>query len=544
MLSTSNFIATAVACVSLGFAFVLTRFCLGTLRPKDYPPGPPTVLGLGNLSQIPLKQPFIQFGKWSRIYGDILGLKVGPSNLVVIHNPQTVHQLFSKRAAHYSGRPYSYIPNEHVFCKHADKHILNLQNTPYLRKWRASVAYLIGASGLKQVIPMQEATAATLAKQLLDTTPSETLDYLKQWALATPLLAITGQRLEDRGKAFSDRFFKAQKLWLELLEPGNAPPVDMVPMLRWIPEKFASWKTDARYVRDYMFEEYAGYLKSAQKLSGESDVAKSDQNKSPRFKCLMTKILEDGLEEGKGNDGKLSYSPDQLAYLGGGLLDAAVDTTWASMMSLILYLAAYPSIQEKAYEEVTRVSPDQPPAGDRLSDLPYIGACLAEIFRLCPPAPNGLPRILDRDDIVDGYMIPKGTTVLANVWSIQRNPGDYDQPDEFIPERYLNHPLGLKKGADSTDKRATYTFGAGRRLCPGEAFAQNSLITAIAKLLWSFKIEPAGPLDISIETGFHTGLVMGPEPYKVNFVLRDPKRRENIFQDYDVCQTALAEFGL
>ncbi|CAH0022322.1 unnamed protein product [Clonostachys rhizophaga] len=542
MLSTPNLIA--VASVSLALAFVLTRFCLATLRPKDYPPGPPTVLGLGNLGQIPLKQPFIQFGKWSKTYGDILGLKVGPSNLVILHNPQTVHQLLSKRAAHYSGRPYSYIPNEHVFCQHADKHILNLQNTPYLRKWRAAVAHLIGTSGLKQVLPMQEATAAALAKQLLNTTPSATLDYLKQWALATPLLAITGQRLEERGKAFSDRFFKAQKLWLELLEPGNAPPVDMVPMLRWIPERLASWKTDARYVRDYMFEEYASYLESAQKLSGKAGVATPGQNKSTRFRCLMAKILEDGLEDGKDKSGKLGFSSDELAYLGGGLLDAAVDTTWASMMSFVLYLAAYPDVQEKVYQEVSRISPDQIPGGDRLGDLPYIGACLAEIFRLCPPAPNGLPRILDRDDIVDGYRIPKGTTVLANVWSMQRNPDDYEQPDEFIPERYLNHPLGLKKGADATDKRATYTFGAGRRLCPGEAFAQNSIITAIAKLIWSFKIEPAGPLDLNTETGFHTGLVMGPEPFKVNFVLRDPKRKEEILRDYDVCQTALAGFDL
>ncbi|CAG9957146.1 unnamed protein product [Clonostachys rosea f. rosea IK726] len=544
MLSTPNLIAISVACVSLALAFVLIRFCLATLRPKGYPPGPPTVLGLGNLSQIPLKQPFIQFGKWSKTYGDILGLKLGPSNLVILHNPQTVHQLFSKRAAHYSGRPYSYIPNEHVFCQHADKHIVYLQNTPYLRKWRAAAAYLIGTSGLKQVVPMQEATAATLAKQLLNTTPSETLDYLKQWALATPLLAIAGQRLEERGKAFSDRFFKAQKLWLELLEPGNAPPVDMVPMLRWIPERFASWKTDARYVRDYMFEEYASYLESAQKLSGKGGVATPGQNKPTRFRCLMTKILEDGLEEEKDKSGKLGFSSDQLAYLGGGLLDAAVDTTWASMMSLVLYLAAYPDVQQKAYVEVTRISPDQSPGGDGLGDLPYIGACLAEILRLCPPTPSGLPHILDRDDIVDGYRIPKGTAVLANVWSMQRNPDDYDQPDEFIPERYLNHPLGLRKGADDTHKRATYTFGAGRRLCPGEAFAQNAIIIAIAKLLWSFKIEPAGPLDLNYETGFHTGLVMGPEPYKVNFVLRDPKRRDDILRDYDVCQTVLAGFGL
>jgi hypothetical protein len=75
------------------------------------------------------------------------------------------------------------------------------------------------------------------------------MDHIKHWALATPLLAITGQRLEDRGKAFADRFFDAQEKWLELLEPGNTPPVDIFPFLRWIPEKLADWKTKARTVR-------------------------------------------------------------------------------------------------------------------------------------------------------------------------------------------------------------------------------------------------------------------------------------------------------
>lgn len=38
-------------------------------RPKDYPPGPPTMPIIGNLHQMPQKDPHVQFKKWAEEYG-------------------------------------------------------------------------------------------------------------------------------------------------------------------------------------------------------------------------------------------------------------------------------------------------------------------------------------------------------------------------------------------------------------------------------------------------------------------------------------------
>lgn len=216
---------------------------------------------------------------------------------------------------------------------------------------------------------MQEATATTLVSKLLET-PSESLDHIKHWALATPLLAITGQRLEDREKEFPNRFFHAQEKWLELLEPGNAPPVDMFPVLRWIPETFANWKTKAKYVQDYMLEEYQGFFETAKGLRSR------DIGETPAFRSLMTKIIEDQDEQKERAN---PLSDDEIAYMGGGLLDAAVDTTWATIMSFIMFIAAYPDTQTKAQEDIDRVSLHGPPGGDVIGELPYLRACLFEV---------------------------------------------------------------------------------------------------------------------------------------------------------------------
>ncbi|SPO05427.1 related to O-methylsterigmatocystin oxidoreductase [Cephalotrichum gorgonifer] len=541
-LSTPSWIATALASLpessltkiiaglSVSAAAMVIRYILSTIRTKDFPPGPPTFPGIGNLHQIPLEQPFIKFHEWSKVYGDIIGLKIGPNNIVVLHSAKYVRELLDKRGAIYSGRPYSHIPAEHVFKEHGDKHILNLQYGPYLKRWRSAIAYLVGPAGVKQTLPMQEMTSATLLHQLL-VEPAGSLNHLKNWALATPLLAITGQRLEDRGQEFADRFFEAQHNWLGLLEPGNAPPVDLIPALRWVPERWADWKTKARFVREYMIEEYDHFFQTASGLASKSkskDTATCGEVTSS-FPSLMTKILED---QDHLKEGERPLTAEEIGWMGGGLVDAAVDTTWATVMSFIMFFAQYPEVQAKAQEEIDRVYGDKPASGEDLDNLLYLRASMLEVFRLRPPAPNGLPHVLTRDDVFEGYKIPKGTTILTNIWGMQRNPDDYDEPEKFMPERYLNNPSGLKAGIEATDgKKPTYTFGAGRRICPGEAFAYNSVLLVMAKLLWAFKIIAPEPLDISEETGFNTGLVLGPKPFNVNFVPRDETKKRGIIAD-------------
>ena len=147
------------------------------------------------------------------------------------------------------------------------------------------------------------------------------------------------------------------------------------------------------------------------------------------------------------------------------------------------------------------------------------------MIRHCPVAPGGVPHVLDHDDVFQGFALPKGTIVLFNVWAIQRRHEDYDEPQIFKPERFLAHPLGLKNGVGTDqDRRTSYAFGAGRRICPGEAFAKSSLLVAMAKLLWTFNIVSPKPLDLNIDTAFQSGIALTPTPFKVDFQVRDETR--------------------
>lgn len=80
-------------------------------------------------------------------------------------------------------------------------------------------------------------------------------------------------------------------------------------------------------------------------------------------------------------------------------------------------MTLYPDVQKKAQEEVDRVvgSGRLPTMEDR-GNLPYIEAIVNEVLRWHPVAPMGLPHTSTEDDICEGYLIPKGSMILANIW--------------------------------------------------------------------------------------------------------------------------------
>lgn len=91
-----------------------------------------------------------------------------------------------------------------------------------------------------------------------------------------------------------------------------------------------------------------------------------------------------------------------------------------------------------------------------------------------------------QDDVYKGYMLPKGTMLFANTWSIHQDEDDYEDGARFWPERWLKNPATGTRSDSSVEKaegrRATYTFGAGRRVCPGQNMAENSLVCLLRLL--------------------------------------------------------------
>ncbi|KAI0826663.1 cytochrome P450 [Trametes gibbosa] len=177
-------------------------------------------------------------------------------------------------------------------------------------------------------------------------------------------------------------------------------------------------------------------------------------------------------------------------------------------------MVQYPDVARKAQEaldDVTRMT--RLPTFEDRDALPYIDAVFSECMRWTSPVPLGLPHRVMEDDVYNDMAIPKGALVLANVWSISRNPVLFPDPDAFIPERYLEQTD--EATARKRDPRS-FIFGFGRRKCPGMHLADASLWLAIARLLATFdfgKAKDAEGRDIEPQPEYNDASFRLLEPF-------------------------------
>jgi cytochrome P450 len=112
----------------------------------------------------------------------------------------------------------------------------------------------------------------------------------------------------------------------------------------------------------------------------------------------------------------LSFTDERAAYITGLLYEAGSDTTSATLIGFVQAMLLHPEVQTAAREELDRVCGTRLPSIDDEPDLPYIRCCIKESLRWMPAAILGIPHAVIRDDEYRGYKIPKGATVIYNVW--------------------------------------------------------------------------------------------------------------------------------
>ncbi|PKU65653.1 Geraniol 8-hydroxylase [Dendrobium catenatum] len=162
-----------------------------------------------------------------------------------------------------------------------------------------------------------------------------------------------------------------------------------------------------------------------------------------------------------------------------------------------------PELMKRAREEIiTVVGFEREIEESDISKLPLLQAILKETLRLHPPVPLLLPHKAEVSTEINGYLVPKNTQVLVNVWAIGRDEQVWEKPDCFMPERFM-------EAGSSIDFRGQHfeliPFGSGRRICPGLPLGVRMVQLMLASLIQSFEWSlPDGmkPQDLNLNEQF------------------------------------------
>ncbi|GFQ77400.1 cytochrome P450 302a1, mitochondrial [Trichonephila clavata] len=175
------------------------------------------------------------------------------------------------------------------------------------------------------------------------------------------------------------------------------------------------------------------------------------------------------------------------------LFQGAISTVPLTLTWALYQVSRHPEMQERARKELMKMMPskdtrfydttlEMEKQTLRIADsIRYTRAIIAETLRLCPPA-IGNGRIISKDLVLGGYMVPAGNMVVLQSQAACRLEEYFERPLEFIPDRYIDREKYYQKGMVDSP------FGIGIRSCIGRAFANAQMNLAFSKILRNFEV--------------------------------------------------------
>lgn len=109
-------------------------------------------------------------------------------------------------------------------------------------------------------------------------------------------------------------------------------------------------------------------------------------------------------------------------------------------------------------------------------------------MRLYPPAPI-ITRTAVREFALGEFRIPAGADIYVPIYALHRHPSLWSDPETFDPARFA------PDAAKARHRYAYMPFGAGPRVCIGNAFAVMEAVAILAVLLPAVRLGNHGAAD-------------------------------------------------
>ncbi|KAJ6716251.1 CYTOCHROME P450 FAMILY 705 SUBFAMILY A POLYPEPTIDE 25-RELATED [Salix koriyanagi] len=445
-------------------------------KPAGYcpPPSPPALPFIGHLHLL-TPVAYKGFHALSNKYGPLLYLRLATYPAVLVSSAPLATEMFKALDVHFASRIKSPFDDNLLFGSST-----SFFNAPYGDYWKfmkkICTTELLGTSQMKKLKNVRREEVVRFLRKMLEIGQKNEVANLSAEILTLANNSTCRMIMSARCSGEDNQAEKCRALVSESFDLASQLALLSVfgPLKRigmwYLRKKIAA--VPKRY--DELFENVLVEHEEKAKREGP-DMENKD---------LMDILLEVYHDE----NAEIRITRKQMKTFFLDLFTGGTNTTSDAILWILAELVSHPAAFKKLREEIDSVV-----GTERLVDeadipsMPYFQACVKEAMRLNPPVPL-FDRICRENCKLAGYDIPKGITMIMNAYSIMRDPEIWDNPNDFIPERFLT-------GVDNAREKNLQVyvpFGGGRRMCPGVNMTSSLINCSVTAMVQCFDLKVLG----------------------------------------------------
>ncbi|PIA51609.1 hypothetical protein AQUCO_01100451v1 [Aquilegia coerulea] len=458
--------------------FVFSIYIIFRRDKHNLPPSPPKLPIIGNLHQLS-KNLHFAIHNLSQKHGPLMMLSLGYCQTLVVSSAEMVREIKLHQEIPFADRPITTAGKMLIYGG------INLVLSPYGEYWRQIrkifVMELLSSKRVQSFKCLREEDVALMIKKIsLSCSLGDPVNIRELVTVLTnDIVCRCALGRKHGGQDGHGNFGELATETVKLFTAFSFG--DLFPWLGWV---------------DYFTGLISRMKKASRALDNFFDqIIDEHLLQSKHSNSDYNKDFVDILLEVQKND--INFTRDHIKAIIMDSFVAGTDTTSTTIEWAFAELIKNPHVMKKAQEEVRRVVGTKDKVDEEdLHQMGYLKLVIKESLRLHPTAVL-IPGQSSIATNVKGYYVPAKTRVLINAWSVQRDPKEWENPDEFIPERFHNNPIDFK-GQDFK----YIPFGSGRRGCPGISFGMAVVEIAIANLLYWFDWKTPGGEDLDMRESF------------------------------------------
>ncbi|XP_046732073.1 cytochrome P450 2C20-like [Silurus meridionalis] len=476
----------------LGLVIALFIVLRGRNKPHNLPPGPTALPIVGNILTLDNRAPFKTFLKWSKTYGPVMTVYLGPQRFLVLVGYDTVKEALVDNADDFVGR--APVPFVQQLLKGYGITISNGERWRQLRRFALTTLRDFGMGRKRMEGWIQEESRHLLdAMKETKSAPFDCTFFLSRAVSNIICALVFGQRFgyEDHN------FLRLLQVINGVLTFGSSTGGQLYnifpTVLHALPGKHHQIFKDVDEVRAF----------SKGKVQEHNENLDPD-NPRDFIDCFLIRLSQE-----KDNPNSEFHQENLIASVL-NLFLAGTETTSTTLRYALMLLIKHPEIQDQMQKEIDIViGQERSPNMEDRKSLPFTDAVIHEVQRYIDLVPLNIPHYTTHQITFRGYTIPKDTVILPLLHSVLRDEEHWEKPWTFDPKHFLDKNGNFKKSP------AFMPFSAGKRACVGESLARMELFLFLVSLLQHFTFTtPGGPesIDSTPET---SGFANLPRKYQL-----------------------------